>query len=104
MNWDLGLYGLGVLLAMSLVFGAIAQLAVWQSATHWTWLIGAATYFVSGLFISEVFFGWATAAELQPNIDGLSFDETLLLALIPGLIAVIASWYLTRKEHRATVG
>lgn len=102
MQWDLGLYGVGVLLAMSLAFGAIAQLVVWRSATRWMWLIAGTTYFVAGLFISEVIFGWATEVELQPNIDGLSFDEALLFSLIPGLIAVAATWYLTRSEHHAT--
>lgn len=102
MSWDLGPYGLAVLLAMSLAFGAIAQLVTWRSATHWMWLVAATVYFAAGLFVSEVIFGWATAAELQPNIDGLSFDEAMLFSLIPGLIAVAATWYLTRSERHAT--
>ena len=81
MQWDLGLQGIGVLAAMSLGFGAIAQLIVGRWITRWLWAIAAATYFVSGLLISEVWFGWATEAELQPNIDGLSFDEVLLIGL-----------------------
>jgi len=36
-------------------------------------------YFVIGLFVSEVWFGWATEEDLQPNVDGLSFDEVLLI-------------------------
>jgi hypothetical protein len=84
-QWDLGLQGLGLLIAMSLGFGFIAQLFVGRSTTPWMWLIAAATYFVGGLVISEVWFGWATQEDLQPNIDGLSFDEVLLIGLIPGL-------------------
>jgi hypothetical protein len=39
---------------------------------------GAAAFFGAGVFISEILFGRATETELQPNIDGLSFDEVLL--------------------------
>jgi phosphatidylserine synthase len=101
-EWDLGFGGLAVLAGMSLAFGLIAQVALWSRTTRWLWLIAAATYFVSGLFVSEVMFGWATAADLQPNIDGLSFDEVLLISLVPGIVAVFATWYATRSQahHR----
>jgi hypothetical protein len=74
--------GLGLLLAMSLGFGVIAQLPAGRTTTRWLWPIASATYCVGGLFISEVWFGWATQEELQPNIDGLSFDEVLLIGLL----------------------
>jgi hypothetical protein len=99
MQWDLGLQGLGLLIAMSLGFGLIAQLLVGRRTTPWMWLIAAATYFVGGLFISEVWFGWATQEDLQPNIDGLSFDEVLLIGLIPGIAAVLITRYLTRRPR-----
>ncbi len=51
--------------------------------------------------MSEVWFGWATGAELQPNIDGLSFDETLLLSPLFGLGAVAATWVLNRTSLRS---
>ena len=100
MEWNLGLTGLGVLALMSLAFGLIAHLVLLvlrQSPTRWLWAIGSATYFIAGLFISEVMFGWATVEDLQPNIDGLSFDEVLLFALVPGMVAVLVTWYVTRK-------
>lgn len=100
MQWDLGLQGLGLLIAMSLGFGVIAQLVVGRTTTRWMWLIAGATYFIGGLFISEVWFGWATEEELQPNIDGLSFDEVLLIGLIPGIAAVFVTWYVTRRMRR----
>ena len=102
MQWDLGLQGLGLLVAMSLVFGLVAQLVAGRSSTRWMWAIAGATYFVAGLFISETLFGWATAADLQPNIDGLSFDEVLLFALVPGIAAVVVTWFVARNGHRAT--
>jgi len=67
MQWDLGLQGLGLLVLMSLGFGVIAQLIGGKAITRWLWLIATGAYFVAGLFISEVWFGWATGKELQPT-------------------------------------
>jgi hypothetical protein len=102
MEWDLGIQGVGLLVAMSLGFGVIAQLVAGRATTRWLWLIAAITYFLSGLFISEVWFGWATEEDLQPNIDGLSFDEVLLIGLVPGTAAVLVTWYVARKRRRGT--
>lgn len=100
MQWDLGLEGLGLLILMSLGFGVIAQLVVGRATTRWLWLIATAGYFVGGLLASEVWFGWATKEELQPNIDGLSFDEVLLLGLAAGIVTVLVTWYVTRRRRR----
>jgi branched-subunit amino acid ABC-type transport system permease component len=51
-----------------------------------------------------MWFGWATAAELQPNIDGLSFDEVMLFATVSGIVVVLATWYLTRRSRVGTDG
>jgi hypothetical protein len=96
-QWDLGLLGVLVLVVMSLGFGAVAQLAAGRATTRWLWLIAAAGYFVGGVFISEVWFGWATQEELQPNIDGLSFDEVLLIGLVPGIVTVLVARFVTRR-------
>jgi hypothetical protein len=101
MQWDLGLQGLGLLVVMSLGFGVIAQLVAGRVTTRWLWAIASTTYFIAGLLISEVWFGWATEADLQPNIDGLSFDEVLLIGLIPGILGVLVTWFFTRsRRHR----
>lgn len=102
MEWDLGLWGLGVLALMSLAFGAFTQLVFWSMAPRWLWLAAAAGSFVVGLVVSEVWFGWATEEELQPNIDGLSFDEVLLGFLIGGLVVLIARGVVWRNHRRAT--
>ena len=99
MQWDLGLQGLGLLLLMSLAFGGLAQLLGGRRVTRWMWAIAGATYFVGGLLISEVWFGWATEEELQPNVDGLSFDEVLLIGLLPGVAAVLVTRYVERHHH-----
>ncbi|GGH92296.1 hypothetical protein ACFFGR_04385 [Arthrobacter liuii] len=98
MQWDPGLLGLAVLAAMSLVFGVLVQLILGKAGPRWTWLISACLYFVSGLVVSEVWFGWATEAELQPNIDGLSFDEVQLVTLF-GLIAAVILRLVLRRQH-----
>lgn len=98
MDWDLGFLGVVTLLGMAAAFGLVAQLFTWRT-THWMWAIAGATYFVAGLFISEVWFGWATEEDLQPNIDGLSFDEVLLIGLLPGIAAVLAARFILRRQH-----
>ena len=105
MEWDLGLRGLGLLLLMSAAFAAVAQLAMWRTTTHWIWLIAGGTYFLSGLFVSEVWFGWATEEDLQPNIDGLSFDEVLMLATLAGIASVVVTWFFARRNvsHHGTL-
>jgi hypothetical protein len=96
-QWDLGLQGLAVLAVMSLAFGAFTQVVFLGRGVWWVGLAAAALSFVAGLFISEVWFGWATAEELQPNIDGLSFDEVLIGYLIGGVIVLVVR-YLTRDR------
>ena len=97
MHWDLGWQGLGVLLLMSVVFGAFTQLAFSGRASMWLGVVAGALSFLAGLVISEVIFGWATGADLQPNIDGLSFDE-VLLGYAAGVVAVVAARFLMRDR------
>jgi hypothetical protein len=98
MDWDLGFAAVGLLLAMSLGFGVLAQVFAGRGTTRWMWLIGAATFFLFGLLISEAWFGWATEEELQPNYDGLSFDETLL-AVFPSIAVVMVVRRLIRRRR-----
>lgn len=97
MRWDLGLQGLGLLVLMSLGFGVVAQLIGGRTITRRLFFIATAACFLVGLFISEVWFGWATERELQPNIDGLSFDE-VLIALVPGMLAVLVARKVSRRR------
>lgn len=97
MQWDLGLLGLAVLGAVSFAFGLVAQRVIGTRAGRWVWLAAGATYYLLGLIISEVWFGWATEEELQPNIDGLSFDE-VLIGVLPGLLVVLVIRHLLRRR------
>ena len=99
MQFDMGLIGLGILVALALAFGAVAQAITWKSGTRWMWLIGAAAWFIGGLFVSEMMFATYTEEEIQPIIDGLAFDEALLGGLVPGLVAVLVTWYMTRHSR-----
>jgi hypothetical protein len=96
-SWDLGIAGLGLLAAMSLAFGLIAQWIVGKRLTRWLWLFAAVAYFAAGILVSEVWFGWATEVELQPNIDGLSFDEVQLVTLA-GLVAALITRFVVRRN------
>jgi hypothetical protein len=103
-EWDLGFSGLLYLGAMSIVFGLLAQLLSWRVAPRWLGALVAAVYFVVGLFVSEVWFGWATEEDLQPNIDGLSRDEVLLIGLIPVAVAVVATRWIAKRHARHVAG
>lgn len=105
MQFDLGLQGLAILAGISLVFGVVAQLLLGgRAGTHWLWLIAATGWFVGGLFASEVVFASATEQELQPIIDGLALDESLLGGLIVGVSAVVVTLLVagSRRSHRPT--
>lgn len=99
MQWDLGAQGLGVLALMSVAFGALAQALFWDRATWWVGIAAGVAAFAIGILISEVWFGWATAADLQPNIDGLSFDEVLLGFLL-GVPLILVARYAARERMR----
>jgi hypothetical protein len=104
MDWDLGFAAVGLLLAMSLGFGLLAQLIAGRGTTRWMWLIGAGTFFVLGLLISEAWFGWATEEDLQPNYHGLSFDETLL-AVFPSIaVVIVVRRLIRRRQHPRSPG
>lgn len=107
MQWDLGLQGVALLLGMSVAFGALAQLVAGRGTTHRLWLVAASTFLITGLLTSEVWFGWATEKDLQPNIDGLSFDEVLLIGLLAGIASVLVTRYLSHQHagrHHAPRG
>ena len=62
------------------------------------WLIGAVAWFLGGVWFSEVLFATATEGEIQPIIDGLALDESLLGGLIVGVAAVLVTWFAIRSR------
>ena len=99
MHLDLGITGLGILILIALGFGVIVQVVAWRVATHWLWLIGAVAWFIGGFVASEVVWGTYTVDEIQPIIDGLALDESLLGGLALGVPVVLVTWYLTRRSR-----
>ena len=113
MEGDLGAQALVLVVTMSLGFGALASLLVGSGSSpgramthrlHWL-AVTAAACLVIGLFTSEVWFGWATEEDLQPNIDGLSFDEVFLSGVATTVVTVLVARSLARRaSHRAPSG
>ena len=103
MQWDLGVQGVGLLVGMSLAFGVAAQVVVGRRVIPRLWLPSAVAYFLGGLFTSEVWFGWATEEDLQPNVDGLSFDEVLLFAMVPGVATVLIARLLEKRRRQRSI-
>jgi hypothetical protein len=100
MGWDLGSGGLLYLAAMSIGFGLLAQLLSWRAAPKWLWALVAGVYFGVGLLVSEFWFGWATEEDLQPNFDGLSRDEVLLVGVGVVVVAVLLTRWMARRHSR----
>ena len=94
MEFDLGIQGLGILLAIAFGVGLVAQFLP-GAGTSWAGVIAGVAAFVVGLFVSEVMFAGVTEAELQPVIDGLAFDEALLASIVAGLVAILVTRYVT---------
>ena len=106
--------GLLYLAAMSLLFGLLAPLLSWPAAPRWLWALVSSVSFGVGLLVSEFWFGWATEEDLQPDIDGLSRDEVLLIGLAPRAVAVVVTRWMARRtlvrlptstrSHRRAIG
>jgi hypothetical protein len=94
-QFDMGLWGLTLLAGMALGFGVLAQL-VGRSATRWIGLIAGVGFFAGGILFSEVVFA---GEDVQPIIDGLSFDEALLGGIVVGVPVTILTWLATRARH-----
>ncbi len=99
MKFEIELAGLGLLAVISLAYGVIAQVVLGKATTRWLWLIAAAAWFAGGLFASEVVWGTLTETDIQPIIAGLALDESLLGGLVAGVLAVLATWFATRRAR-----
>jgi len=99
MQYDLGSTAQVIVMLFAIGFGAVAQIVAGNRATHWLWSAGALGWLVGAVFMSEVMFATATIDQIQPIVDRLAFDEALLGGLVGGLVAVSATWALTR--HRS---
>jgi len=97
MLFEIGLGGLGLLVAIAALFGVAAQVVFWKGV-RWMFLAAAIGWFIGGLVASEVIWGAMTVAEIQPIVDGLALDESLLGGLIGGLTMVAVVRLLTSER------
>lgn len=97
MQFDLGIQALAILLVLAIGFGVVVHVVAGR-ATPWIGPISGVGYFIGGLFVSEVMFAGATEKDLQPVIDGLAFDESLLGGIVVGLVAAVITWYMARSS------
>ena len=102
MTYDIGNYGLQIVIGFAFGFGAIAQVIAGRDARGWLWIAGAIGWIVGAVFASEVLVGTMTVSEIQPIIDGLAFDEALLGGLVGGFATIALAVLLFRPtpEHR----
>ncbi len=103
MGTDLGLLGLAIVVAMALTFGVVAQLILGRGGQRpWMWIAGTVGWIVGALLMSEVVFTGVAVETVQPVIDGLALDESMLGGLIGGTVAAATLAVLTpRRVHEA---
>ena len=87
----LGFGGWMVLIVGALLFGAVAQI-VGETRTGFEWLGDAIAAAIGALFASEFIVAWRT---FEPTWDGLALVPALLGGLVVGLVAEVATRYLT---------
>jgi hypothetical protein len=93
MAWDLGIAALLVLAAVSIGVGLLAQLVSGSRAPTWLWVRVSAVYFVVAAWITDAWFGWATA-------DQLTLEDMFLVGLAPVPAVVLVTRALYRGRGR----
>jgi uncharacterized membrane protein YeaQ/YmgE (transglycosylase-associated protein family) len=87
----LGLGGWIVLIVGALVFGGVAQV-IGETRTGFEWLVDAIAAGIGALVASEFIVAWRT---LGPTWDGLALVPALLGGIVVGLVAEVATRYMT---------
>ena len=93
MAWDLGIEALLVLAAVSIGVGLLAQLVSGPHAPTWLWVRVSAVYFVVAAWLTDAWFGWATA-------DQLTLEDMFLVGLAPMPAVVLVTRALYRGHGR----
>lgn len=98
MEWDLGLQGVGALVALSLAFGTLAGLLVGDGVAHRldALTVTALACLVVGLVVSEVLLAGRSAA-VQSAPDGLARNGVLLAGVVTTAVVVLV---MRRMAHR----
>jgi len=91
----LGLGGWAILIVGSLIFGVGAQF-IGETRTGFEWLVDAVAAFAGALVASEFIIAWQA---MGPVVDGLALVPALVGGLVVGLVAEVATRYLTGGHY-----
>ena len=91
----LGLGGWAILIAGSLVFGGAAQV-IGETRTGYEWFVAAVAAAIGALVASEFIVAWQA---MGPVFDGLALVPALAGGLVVGLVAEVATRYLTGGHY-----
>lgn len=95
LNIALGVGGWFILIVGSLAFGVIAQF-VGDTRTGYEWLVDSIAAAIGALVASEFIVAWQA---FGPVVDGLALVPALVGGLVVGLIAEVATRYLTGGHY-----
>lgn len=90
-TFDLGLGGWAVLIAGSLVFGAVLQF-IGTTETGWEWLVDGVAAFIGALVCSEFVIAWQA---FEPVWEGLAIVPALIGGLAVGIVVEVATRRVT---------
>jgi uncharacterized membrane protein YeaQ/YmgE (transglycosylase-associated protein family) len=95
LNITLGLGGWAILIVGSLIFGVIAQF-VGETRDGYEWLTDSIAAGIGALVASEFIVAWQA---FGPVVDGLALVPALVGGLAVGLVAEIATRYVTGGHY-----
>jgi hypothetical protein len=93
MAWDLGIASLLALGALSIAVGLLVQLMGGSEAPDWLWVRVAAVYFVIGAWLTDAWFGWASAGQL-------TVEDVVLVGLAPVPAVLLVARSMSRRGGR----
>ena len=92
---EMGFGGWALVIAASLIFGAIAQL-VGETETGVEWLVDAIAFGIGAVVASEFITAWTA---VDPVWDGLALVPALVGGLVAGLVVEVATRLATGGHY-----
>ena len=92
---SIGPGGWAILIAVALIFGAVAQF-VGETRTGFEWLVDAVAAAIGALVASEFIVSWRT---FEPTLDGLALVPALIGGLVVGLVVEIVTRFTTGGSY-----
>jgi uncharacterized membrane protein YeaQ/YmgE (transglycosylase-associated protein family) len=91
----MGLGGWAILIAGSLIFGAVAQF-IGETRTGYEWLADAIAAAIGAVVASEFIVAWQATG---PVFDGLALVPALVGGLVAGLVVEVVTRYATGGHY-----